>query len=348
MAKEKSKDIKPLKAKKGPEKKIKEKRPSKTPGKKTQKKKLKAAVLNIKVTKKILATKTAKEKIPEEKPFKALEHPALIYKKYDNKVPEYYGDTRIVLLPRDSYWLFTYWEVSLPRIEEAKRELGGEFYSGRTILRVYEVTNIIFNGNNAHSYFDLVRENLGISYYFKVPAPEKTWVVDIGIITASGKFLTLARSNDMATPADSVSNFNLEEWMDATEDRKTYITKTGKGNRTGIGRGLYGEGAEETAFGALAGTGSSGSLSSPVKYEKIPSAFWMRVGTELIVYGAAEPGAKVTLNSTPVVLNPDGSFSARFALVDGIHKLNITGNSANGKYKQTYNITVTQDKKRVE
>ncbi|MFH1074778.1 MAG: DUF4912 domain-containing protein [Candidatus Firestonebacteria bacterium] len=341
MAKEKSKDIKPFKVKVKVKKKTEKIRPVK-PLVKVVSKKGKAALSTLKV--KTQGKKPVIVKTSIQKPAKKPDHTSLMYKKYDDKVTDFYGSTRIVLLTRDSYWLFAYWEVALPRIEEAKKELGREFYASKSILRVYEVTNIDFNGSNAHGYFDITLENLVISYYLKVYAPEKSWVADIGILAPSGKFFTLARSNAMSTPADSMSSFDYEEWMDSSEAWKVYITKAG-GGAGGI-EGIYG--GEQRPFDSTSGSGGVSSLSSPVKYEKKPSAFWMRVGTELLVYGATEPEAKVTINNAKVVLNQDGSFSVRFALADGVHTLDIIGRSADGKYKKSFKITVTQDTKKVE
>ena len=273
-------------------------------------------------------------------------HPSHIFKKFDGKLQNFYGDTRIVLLPRDPYWLFTYWEVSLPRIKDARSTLGSEFKSSKSILRIYEVTNIDFNGANAHGYFDITLENLMMSWYINVYAPEKSWVVDIGMLTVSGKFFVLARSNAMTTPADSMSNQDYEEWMDSSESWKMYMVRAGGKNGIKGANGIYGSDSEARVFDATSMSGGVSSLSSPVKYEKKPSAFWMRVGTELIVYGATEPDAKVTINSSPVALNKDGSFSTRFALTDGVHTLNITGRSVSGQYKKTFKITVTQDTKK--
>ena len=45
--------------------------------------------------------------------------------------------------------------------------------------------------------------------------------------------------------------------------------------------------------------------------------FWFNVNAELIIYGATEPGASVTIGGRSVRLRPDGSFSCRFALPDG-------------------------------
>jgi hypothetical protein len=59
-------------------------------------------------------------------------------------------------------------------------------------------------------------------------------------------------------------------------------------------------------------------------------SFWFNVNAELIVYGATEPGAKVTLGGHEIKLRPDGTFSYRFALPDGQYDLPAVAVSADG------------------
>jgi hypothetical protein len=49
--------------------------------------------------------------------------------------------------------------------------------------------------------------------------------------------------------------------------------------------------------------------------------FWFNVNAELIIYGATEPDAEVTIGGRIIKLRPDGSFSYRFALPDGNYEL---------------------------
>jgi hypothetical protein len=58
--------------------------------------------------------------------------------------------------------------------------------------------------------------------------------------------------------------------------------------------------------------------------------FWFKVNAELIIYGATEPDAKVTVADRPVKLRPDGTFSFRFALPDGRYALPALAASADG------------------
>jgi hypothetical protein len=82
---------------------------------------------------------------------------------------------------------------------------------------------------------------------------------------------------------------------------------------------------------ALAGPGGISSVSSPQGGAPAgPGGFWFNINAELIVYGATEPTASVTIGGRPVKLRPDGSFSYRFALPDGQYELPVTAVSADG------------------
>lgn len=51
--------------------------------------------------------------------------------------------------------------------------------------------------------------------------------------------------------------------------------------------------------------------------------FWMKVNAELIVYGATEPDAKVTIDGKEIKLRPDGTFSFHCAFPDGAYAMPI-------------------------
>jgi len=89
-----------------------------------------------------------------------------------------------------------------------------------------------------------------------------------------------------------------------------------------------------TAFGvpgsAAAPSGIS-SVTSPFggAVEK-SKGFWFNVNAELIIYGATEPNAKVTLGGHEIKLRSDGTFSFRFSLPDGKYDLPAVAVSADG------------------
>jgi len=74
--------------------------------------------------------------------------------------------------------------------------------------------------------------------------------------------------------------------------------------------------------------GRAVSVSSPAGGEEHHKEFWFNVNAELIIYGATEPDAKVTLGGRQIKLRPDGSFSCHFALPDGEYQLKAVATSA--------------------
>ena len=79
--------------------------------------------------------------------------------------------------------------------------------------------------------------------------------------------------------------------------------------------------------------------------EAKPKGFWLKADTELIVYGATESDAKLTVQGKPVALRPDGSFSLRFYLPDGKQEYPIHAVSADGTMEREITFIVKRDSK---
>jgi uncharacterized protein len=62
--------------------------------------------------------------------------------------------------------------------------------------------------------------------------------------------------------------------------------------------------------------------------------FWFSVNAELVIYGATDPNAHVTIAGRPIQLRPDGTFSYRFALPDGRYELPIVAVSPRGDLRR--------------
>ncbi len=84
--------------------------------------------------------------------------------------------------------------------------------------------------------------------------------------------------------------------------------------------------------------GGGSSLSSPFGGMEREKGFWFNVNAELIIYGATEPDAKVTLGGHQIKLRPDGSFSYRFSLPDGNYDLPAVAVSADGDDARAANL----------
>jgi hypothetical protein len=85
------------------------------------------------------------------------------------------------------------------------------------------------------------------------------------------------------------------------------------------------------------------SLSSPFGGVEHSKGFWFNVNAELIIYGATEPDAKVTLGGHEIKLRPDGSFSYRFALPDGKYDLPAVAVSADNTDARAANLKFSRE-----
>ena len=100
--------------------------------------------------------------------------------------------------------------------------------------------------------------------------------------------------------------------------------------------------ASQAAAQITSPVGGLGSISSPYGGEQPPKGFWLNVNAELILYGATEPDAKVTLGGRPIKLRPDGTFSYRFALPDGKYHLPAVATSADGTDARAADLEFTR------
>ncbi len=129
------------------------------------------------------------------------------------ELPLGYGHDKIVLLVRDPWWLYSYWEVANETWEKLKRYLKDKFFGAKVVLRVYDVSSVNFNGQNAHRHFDVEISYGANSWYLDTGAPGRSWCVDLGLRLSGGEFITIVRSNTVTTPLDGPSWITDEEWM---------------------------------------------------------------------------------------------------------------------------------------
>ena len=93
------------------------------------------------------------------------------------ELPALYDQDRIILQVRDPRWLHTYWETKDQTIQGIKNKLGQDFDHAKKVLRVYDVTSIIFNGSNANRFFDIQINDFANSWYIDTDGPGRAWCV---------------------------------------------------------------------------------------------------------------------------------------------------------------------------
>ncbi|HLP76013.1 MAG TPA: DUF4912 domain-containing protein [Candidatus Paceibacterota bacterium] len=119
-------------------------------------------------------------------------------------------------------------------------------------------------------------------------------------------------------------------WMGSMEIteviRRQMIQELAAKSATGLAAG---ENAPTSPAFAPGAAEMPGAISSPAGGAKsAEKGFWFNVNAELIIYGATESDATVTIGGRQIRLRPDGSFSYRFALPDGHYELPIVAISA--------------------
>jgi hypothetical protein len=243
------------------------------------------------------------------------------------QIPSRYDEDIIVLQIRDPWWAHSYWDVSSGTINRLKNELGGVFDRVRWVLRSYDVSCINFDGSNAHRFFDTGIDFDARNWYLNFGSPGTSWCADLGIILPDGRFITVVRSNTISLPLDGPSWVTDEEWMIPDDEfRRLYGMSVGLGPNVSspVGKLWQERLKKDISSRGLASMG----VSSPVKKAKEKSAFWLVVDAELIVYGATEADARVTVQGRDIKLRKDGTFTLRFALPDGKQVIPVVAKSA--------------------
>ncbi len=250
------------------------------------------------------------------------------------EVPEKYGIDRIVTLVRDPSWIFSYWEITDETIEELKKRLGDNWHDSRFVLRVFD------RSSDEGHYFDIELNNGARNWYINVQ-PERKYQVAIGAIDPDGNFNQIAISNMVETPRGRISDVVDDRWLIPDEVFEKIFAASGGYDmhaasvelRKLIEQRLL----EEMGSGAVSSFGS-GALQKKQKER----GFFLRVATEIILYGATEPGAKVTVQGKEIKLRGDGTFSLRFALPDGKLELPVVATSSDGIEEREIDISVNK------
>ncbi|HHY46823.1 MAG TPA: DUF4912 domain-containing protein [Firmicutes bacterium] len=254
------------------------------------------------------------------------------------ELPPGYGETRIVLQVRDPYWLHAYWEIARETLVELESKLGpSSVLAAQKILRVHDITNLEFDGTNSWYSFDIPVTEHANNWYINVERANRSYCVDLGLKSQDGSFVLITRSNVVKTPRDGVSEVIDEEWM-TIEGIERAVQPAGRGPSSPE---FVREVSEKREF--LMGSEAITSISSPGRAMlAAPRGFWLKADVEIIVHGATDPTARVTIQGVPVKLRPDGSFSVRFTLPDGTQVIPIEARSADGAEVRTITTTISR------
>lgn len=98
-----------------------------------------------------------------------------------------------------------YWHIMEKSLDKLRKRLGRKSNHALLVVRVYDITDIIFDGSNAHTFFDLdIRKHSG-NYYFRIAQTARNFLAEAGLRCTDGSFCSLARSNIIFSDRDRPS-----------------------------------------------------------------------------------------------------------------------------------------------
>ncbi len=267
--------------------------------------------------------------------------------------------TNVVFLPRDPQWAYVFWEIS--DADRAKAQAAG---ASQLCLRVADVTGLSGGSAHPHALQEVVVDSHATEWYLPVPLCDRDYRVELGYRKGgSGGWISLAFSSVARVPAlhpseqildqfvpfslDSAATVNLPTLMepgDAGLHERLYQTATSQFRRLGRGSEAFHEleaaGLDTNELNASgAGLWASGRNESGVGgVAPRQRSFWLVADAELIVYGATDPSARLTIGGEEVPLSGDGTFRVQVPFRDGQQLYPIEAIAADGVQKR--NITL--------
>ncbi|MGF1460075.1 MAG: DUF4912 domain-containing protein [Leptolyngbyaceae cyanobacterium] len=316
-------------------------------------------------------------------------------------LPSGYGESRIVLMPRDPQWAYTYWDIPNEHKEDLRRQGGA-----RLALRFYDVTDIDMTHQAPHSLQQYECDEMAREWYLPIPVSDRDYAIEIGYLCNDGRWLILARSAPVhippVYPSDWIEDhFATVGWdqdlrggqiatlthpskrVETTAGNKIYeeifgMAESAEAQRVAgslfgsmqhipgsvvssfavpvssyvfpSGMGMWGGEVPAMAIPTMSGVGlnMSGLTMSGIGFSASappirPRQFWLVADAELIVYGATEPDATVTIGGKPIKLNPDGTFRFQMSFQDGLIDYPIFAVAADGEQNRAIHMKFNRE-----
>ena len=128
-------------------------------------------------------------------------------------IPWGYGNDRITAMAVDPARLYVYWEATDSAIAAARAGLGPAGDRAWLNVRVYDITGRLFDGTNAHSYFDHRVERHERQWFFGIDKPTSTTCVELGLRSEEGYFVKIVRSGRVEFPRNEPVGGGGTEWL---------------------------------------------------------------------------------------------------------------------------------------
>jgi glycosyltransferase involved in cell wall biosynthesis len=100
---------------------------------------------------------------------------------------------------------FAHWRILPEWVDQTARHKGDAWHNCRLVLRLYDVSFIVFTGLNAHRILDRDLPGLCGQLFFKLPRPGTWELAEVGFLLRNGEFVPVARSQTVPFPPDAAA-----------------------------------------------------------------------------------------------------------------------------------------------
>ena len=265
--------------------------------------------------------------------------------------------TNVVFLPRDPDWAYVFWQISDPDREKAQ-SLG----ANKLCLRLFDASGSDGSNLNQGTLREITVDSYSTEWYLPIPLADRDYRVELGY-KYGFNWMSLAFSSVSHVPGSHPSEQILDKFvpfnLDSTSESIPDISYPDVSEQNGMHERLYHAatnipltrkvGSEEfmenvnstnlkdnfTDSGA--GKWSSGLNDSGSGIVK-NRTFWLVADAELIVYGATDPSAKLTIGGEDVPLAADGTFRIQVPFRDGTQKYDIKAIDVSGEQEKSISM----------
>ena len=265
--------------------------------------------------------------------------------------------TNVVFLPRDPDWAYVFWQIS-----DKDREKAQSLGANKLCLRLFDATGSDGSNLNQGTLREIAVDSYSTEWYLPIPLADRDYKVELGY-KYGFNWMSLAFSSISHVPGSHPSEQILDKFvpfnLDSTADSIPDISNPMGSEQNGIHERLYQAatnipfrrkiGSEEfmenvnstnskdNLTDSGAGKWSSGLNESGSGIAKSRS-FWLVADAELIVYGATEPSAKLTIGGEDVPLAADGTFRIQVPFRDGSQKYDIKAVDVSGEQEKSISM----------
>lgn len=244
--------------------------------------------------------------------------------------PKDIEQAHLVLMARDPYSAYAYWNVPDAQLPEPEPPL---------IVRLYQGTSESKEEVALSKLVEDVPAAPCASQYFEPLSANAHYYAELGSVQDDGDFIVVASSNSVVTPRDGCVPATVSDPLQAEVPENDYRSF---GVSEGEVRAYYRELVSRMSLPRrkhVSHDADASILLSKPKTENAPAlaygesswllganenlhhpdaaALFAQVDVEVVVFGRVQPGAQLKLDKTVVPLRADGTFSMRLAIPPG-------------------------------